>query len=162
MKNRGKPILFGLLFMVFNLVMVFIFGQITELTCSKSESNIVTCNAARNLLGILSISTRQFTDISNASVVSSCDDEGCTYRIVFATSKGSEPMTNYFSSGETKKVKIAREINDYIGSTSQTEELKLQDNSGLWAALMSFGFSLFGLYLIIVKGIFGPKSDQTT
>ena len=161
MKNRGKSILFGLLFMVVNLVMVFIFGQITELTCTKPESNLVKCTAERQLLGIVTVSTREFVGVNAAGLDSSCDEDGCTYRVILTTNKGQEPLTGYYSSGQNGKLKIVEGINDYAGTQKQTEPLNLQESSGLWAALMSFGFSLFGLYLIIVKGIFAPGGEET-
>jgi hypothetical protein len=158
-KNRVKAIMFGLLFMLINLVMVYIFGQITDLTCTKSEGNVTQCIAERSLLGVISISTREFVDVNDARIESNCDDEGCTYRVILTTTNGQQPLTNAYTSGESGKARLVNDINDYIDSPDRTEVLNMRDSGSLWAALMSFGLSLFGLYLIIVRGLFAPVGD---
>ena len=158
-KNCFKTILFGLLFMIISLVSIYIFGQVTHLTCNKDQNNAVQCEAEKKLIDIVSLSKRKFSNVTNAAVESSCDDDGCSYRVLLMTSEGQEPLTVYYSSGESAKQNMADQINVYAKSTGISEELTMQDNSGLWASLMSFAFMLVGLYLIIVRGIFAPAQE---
>ena len=155
MKNCGKAILIGLAFVGMGLVFVFVFGQITELSCEKPKVNVTQCTLERKFLGILTVSTKEFSDINDAWVESSCDDEGCTYRVMLLTSMGQQPMTGYYSSGESVKVRMAREINQYIQS-EDFAPVFMSDKSGMFFALFALIFVLVGLYIIIMKGIIQP------
>jgi len=155
MKDRMKTILFGLGFVVLGMVFVFVFGQITEFRCEKPKVNVTQCTLDRKFLGILSVSQKEFADVNDAWVESSCDDDGCTYRVALLTSEGQQPMTGYYSSGESAKANMAREINNYIGSEDDAP-IFLTEKSGLFFALFALVFVFIGLYLIIIKGIVQP------
>jgi hypothetical protein len=149
-KKTGKPIFLGVLFILISVVFIYIFGQVTKLTCNKPQPKVVRCVSEKQLFGFFTISTKVFEDVNRADVETSCDDEGCTYRVLLMTVDGQQPMTGYFSSGQGSKQNTAYQINTYIDSMESRETLKIQENSGLWAALLSFAFLLFGINRIII------------
>jgi hypothetical protein len=159
MKNRTKNILYGVLIIIVGLVFVYIFGKVTDMTCSHPEPAVTRCVVEEQLLGVMTVSQKTFSDVNNAKVQSNCDDDGCTYRVALTTTSGQEPLTGYYTSGLPAKENTASQINSYI-STGSEEELVINENSGLFAALFSSAFVLLGLYMIIVKGIFNPAESK--
>ena len=155
MTSRAQMILFGLLFMAVGAVMVFLFGQTTELRCSKPETRVTTCELKRKLLGLVTISTKELQDVNNAFLDESCDDDGCTYRVVLLAGTNKVPMTGYYSSGWKAKREKADQITQYVRLESE-EPLLVKEQSGMFGALFSFAFVLVGLYVVIVKGLFNP------
>ena len=155
MGDRAKSILFGLVFMVIGLVFVFVFGQISELQCEKPQLYVTQCFLELKFLGIFPVSTRTFLDVNDAWVETSCDDDGCSYRVMLLTSDGQQPLTNYYSSGYDAQEDMAWEINNYIQSEEDVP-LFMTEKSGLFFALFASVFVLVGLYFIIVKGLIAP------
>ncbi len=156
MKDRAKSILFGLVFLILGLVFMFVFGQVSELRCEKPQLYVVQCSLEQKFLGIFHVSAKSFLDVNDAWVETSCDDDGCSYRVVLLTSDGQQPMTNYYSSGLSDKEDMAWEINSYIQAEGNAS-LFLTEKSGLFPALFSMVFVLVGLYQMIVKGLLQPK-----
>jgi hypothetical protein len=89
-------------------------------------------------------------------VETSCDEDGCSYRVVLLTSNGQQPLTNYYSSDYSAREEMTWEINSYIQSEDNTP-LFLTEKSGLIPALFSLIFVLVGLYQTIVKGLIQPE-----
>lgn len=159
MKMDIKSLLFGLFFMVMGLVFMFIFGQVTDLTCAKTLGGKTECATEVKFLGVFMLSSNSFRDVYRADVEESCDAEGCSYRVVLTTIEGQQPLTSYYTSNWSGKEEIAVRINDYVGTTSNREPLTLQENSGLWASLLSWAFVLVGVYQMIVNGLIKPNQD---
>jgi hypothetical protein len=156
MKDRAKSILFGLVVLILGLVFMFIFGQISELRCEKPQLYVVECALDQKFLGIIPVSSKTFLDVNNAWVETSCDEDGCSYRVVLLTSNGQQPLTNYYSSDYGAREEMTWEINSYIQSEDNTP-LFLTEKSGLIPALFSLIFVLVGLYQMIVKGLIQPE-----
>jgi hypothetical protein len=108
-------------------------------------------------LGVFTLSTREFKDVYRADVEESCDDEGCNYRVLLTTLEGEQPLTSYYTSGWSGKEETATQINTFIRTSSNRGTLSLQENSGLWASLLSLVFVLVGVYQIIVQGLIKPN-----
>lgn len=159
MKTDTKSILIGLFFMVIGLVFMFIFGQVTDLSCTKNAAGRAECSTEVKFLGVFTLSSSAFKDVYRSEVEESCDDEGCNYRVILTTIEGQRPLTAYYTSDWSGKEKIAAEINDYIGASAGRESLSIQENSGLWASLLSLAFALIGLYQMIVNGLIKPNQD---
>lgn len=157
MKADSKSIIIGLVFMVLGIFFMFIFGQVTDLTCVKTESGKTECTKVVNFLGVIPLSSRGFRDVYRAEVEESCDDEGCSYRVNLITIDGERPLTSYYTSGWASKEEIAGQINTFIGSNLNRGALSIQDKSGLWASLLSLVFLLVGLYQLILKGLIQPN-----
>ena len=160
MKTDIKSLLFGLVFMVMGLVFMFIFGQVTDLTCAKTPEGKTECTTEVKFLGVFTLSSNNFRDVYRADVEESCDDEGCSYRVVLTTIEGQQPLTSYYMSNWSGREKIAARINGYVGTASSREPLALQENSGLWASLFSLIFVLVGVYQMIVNGLIKPNQDS--
>ncbi|HCU58067.1 MAG TPA: hypothetical protein DF984_07605 [Anaerolineaceae bacterium] len=156
-KDRVKSILFGLVFLIIGLVFMFVFGQISELRCEKPQLYVVQCSLEQKFLGVFPVSSKTFLDVNDAWVETSCDDDGCSYRVVLLTSDGQQPMTPYYSSGLGAREDMAWEINSYIQAEG-TAPLFLTEKSGLFFALFAMIFVLVGLYQMIVKGILQPRA----
>ena len=159
MKTDLKSLIIGLVFMVMGLVFMFIFGQVTDLSCSKTPEGKTECATEVKFLGVFTLSSNHFWDVYRADVEESCDDEGCNYRVVLTTIEGQQPLTSYYTSNWSAKDRIAAQINDYVGMTADREPLTLQENSGLWASLFSLVFVLVGVYQMIVNGLIKPNQD---
>ena len=157
MKADRKSILFGLVFMIMGIFFMFVFGQVTDLSCEKTETGKIECSKGVKFLGVIPLSNSEFRDVYRADVEESCDDDGCSYRVVLTTIDGELPLTSYFTSGWAGKEEIAGQINAFIGSNLNRETLSIQENSGLWASLFSMVFLLVGLYQLIPKGLIQPN-----
>ncbi len=112
MKTAIKSLLFGLVFMVMGLVFMFIFGQVTDLTCAKTLEGKPECAMEVKFLGGFTLSSNEVRDVTRADVEESCDDEGCSYRVVLTTIEGQQPLTSYDTSDWSGKEEIAARIND--------------------------------------------------
>ncbi len=157
MKFDKKSILFGLIFMVMGIVFMFIFGQTTDLTCSKTDTGTTKCTTEVKFLGLISLSTNEFQDVYRAEVEESCDDEGCSYRVVLTTTDGERPLTSFYSSGWAGKDKMAGQINTFIGSNLNRGTLFIREQSGMWASLLAMVFLFVGLYQLVLKGLIQPN-----
>ena len=136
---------------------MFIFGQTTDLTCAKTEAGTTVCSKEVTFLGVIPLSSNDFREVYRAEVEESCDDEGCSYRIVLTTIDGTRPLTSVYTSNWLGKNEMAAQINTFIGSNNNRGELALQEKSGLWASLLSMVFLLVGLYQLLLKGLIQPN-----
>jgi hypothetical protein len=157
MKADPKSILFGLVFMVLGIFFMFIFGQVAELSCTKTAAGETECSKVVKFLGVIPLSSSEFRDVYRAEVEENCDDDGCSYRVVLTSIDGERPLTSYYSSGWDSKQELAGRINAFIGSNVSGGTLSIQENSGLWASLLSLVFLLVGLYQLILKGLIQPN-----
>ena len=159
MKIDWKSILFGLVFVIMGIFFMFIFGQVTDLSCTKTETGKTECSTVVKFLGIFPLSSNEFHDVYRAEVEESCDDEGCSYRVMLTTIDGARPLTSYYTSGWDSKQEIAGQINAFIGSNATRGTLSLQEDSGLWASLLSMVFLLVGMYQLILNGLIQPNQE---
>jgi len=160
MKADLKSILFGLVFIVLGIFFMFIFGQVTDLSCSKTAAGRTQCVKGVKFLGVIPLSSSEFRDVYRAEVEESCDDDGCSYRVVLTSMDGERPLTSYYTSGWDSKQELAGQINAFIGSNMNGGTLSLQESSGLWASLLSLIFLLVGLYQLILKGLIQPNQEM--
>ena len=159
MKADKKSILVGLVFMVLGIFFMFVFGQTTDLTCTKTETGQTECTKEVKFLSVLPMSTGEFRDVYRAEVEESCDDDGCSYRIVLTTIDGERPLTGYYTSDWSSKNEMAEQINTFIRSNNIRGELSVQEQSGLWASLFSLVFVLVGLYQLLLNGLIKPNQE---
>lgn len=143
--------------MVMGLVFMFIFGQVSDLSCTKNLNGRAACNMDVKFLGVFTLSTREFKDVYRADVEESCDEDGCNYRVLLTTIEGEQPLTSYYTSNWSGKEQTATQINDFIQSSTNRGTLSIQENSGLWASLLSLVFVLVGVYQIVVQGLIKPN-----
>lgn len=157
MKTDKKSILIGLMFMIIGIFFMFIFGQTTDLSCAKNDVGKTECTKTVKFLGVVPLSTGEFRDVYRAEVEESCDEDGCSYRVVLMTIDGQRPMTSYYTSDWSGKEQIAAQINTFIGATANRGPFFIQEQSGLWPSLFSMIFVLVGLYQLILKGLIQPN-----
>jgi hypothetical protein len=143
--------------MVMGLFFMFIFGQVTDLSCARNSDGRTACSTEVKFLGVFTLSTREFKDVYRADVQESCDDEGCNYRVLLTTLEGEQPLTSYYTSSWSGKEETAAQINNFIQDSSNRGILSIQENSGLWASLLSLVFVLSGLYQIVFQGLIKPN-----
>jgi hypothetical protein len=151
--RRVKGLVFGLIFVVIGLVVVFFFARVTELECSRPEPSTVQCVKESKWLGVVSMSKETIHNVRGAEVDESCDDDGCTYRVRVIADRGSVPLTEYYSSGWGAKEKTADQINTYV-ARGGNEALTVSDGSVILGVLIGGVFAVAGL-IAAVAGVLG-------
>jgi hypothetical protein len=95
-------------------------------------------------------------EVRGASVEESCDDDGCTYRVVVQTSRGAKALTSYRSSGYRSKQEVADKINRFVNSPAE-QTLNLKVSSGLLGILLPLIFIAAGPVLTVNRILKGPR-----
>ena len=82
-------------------------------------------------MGLVKLTDRPLRQVHSAWVDESCDDDGCTYRVVLETDQGQLPMGTAYSSGSTSKQEQADQVNAFVKDDS-IRQVKIQAGGGLW------------------------------
>jgi hypothetical protein len=139
---------FGIVFALFGIAFLYLFGQGTTLICAHVESNRIDCTKQVTWMGRPIKETQHIGQLRGAYVQDNCDEDGCTYRVELRTADGTVPLTSVYSSGLEKKRSTADRINAFVDSREGT--LTLQESASWIAILVSGAFLIVGLAVIIL------------
>ena len=150
MQGYFKFFVFGLVFTGFGLGFLLIGAYRTDLTCARVDYDQVNCTIQSSWLGYFPQPPRTALDVTEAYVQETCDSDGCTYRVEFATPSEYVPLNNVYSSGYSDKDATANAINNFILGSS-TDELSMRTDLGMgWFILIPVLFTLIGLFVLAV------------
>lgn len=135
----------SIIFVGLGLLFSYLLGIVTTLECSRLES-AQTCNLERSWMGLVKLTDRPLRQVHSAWVEESCDDDGCTYRVVLETDQGQLPLGTAYSSGSASKQDKADQVNAFVENASITQ-VKVQDGGGLWM-LFPLIFIAVGLVMV--------------
>jgi hypothetical protein len=119
---RGQP-LFGLIFILAGLGVLYMFGQTTQMTCTHTTTHQADCTLQIRALGLIPLRTAQVEGVRGARVTQSCSDSAsnCTYRVELLQGRSSTPLTAFYSSGKSDKLALADRINSSLQDDSRKE-----------------------------------------
>jgi preprotein translocase subunit SecF len=144
-------ILIGFMLAAVGLFTSYYVGRSAQLHCERTGANQVACSITQKVLGIQPLSERQVNLIQRAVVDESFDSNGdATYRVVFNTPNGREPLTKSFSSDYAPKADLVQQVNKFI-DTDQGSVLEVQEKIAWWIWLIFFGFTGLGVGMMLVS-----------
>lgn len=156
MRHMLSSIFWGFFVSALGLVFLYFFGQIVTLDCSRAEGRPVTCVKESRFLGVLDLGEEGMGEVRGAFVDESCDDEGCTFRVVLETSRGTKPLTSYRSSGYRDKQEVADKINQFVNTPAE-QALNLKVSAGFLGILIPLIFVGVGPVITVRRILRGPR-----
>lgn len=156
MRHFLSSIFWGFFVSAMGFGALYLFGQVVTLECSRAAGRPATCVKESRLLGLLDMGEEGMGEVRGASVEESCDDEGCTYRVVVQTSRGAKPLTSYRSSGYRDKQEVADKINRFVSSPAE-RTLNLKVSTGLLGIMLPLIFIAAGPLLTVNRIVKGPR-----
>jgi hypothetical protein len=136
------------------LVFIYLVGQKTHLSCTRSSENKVNCAINSVWMGSIAVSSREVSEVRNAYVESHYDDEedSTTYRVVLRGKQGDVPVSRAFSSGNIEKNELANDINAFIKNQTITEvEFAYKSAGSIISAIVLGVFLALGIGRTITK-----------
>jgi hypothetical protein len=149
-KQILKSAVWGMVFTGAGILVFFLFGRTTTLSCDRGPKNQITCIRSENLLGIFDFKDEHISSLENAWVSESCDDDGCTYRVELDAARGTFHFTGYTSSGYRSKEDMANQINTFIHSSSE-KTLEIETSAGFVGLFLPVFFIIVGLILTFTQ-----------
>jgi hypothetical protein len=156
MKHLLTSIFWGCLISAIGFGALYVFGQVVVLDCSRAVGRPVTCLKESRFMGIVTVGEEGLGEVTGAYVEENCDDDGCTYRVVLNTSRGSKPLTMYRSSGHRDKQSVADQINTYISAGAE-DDLHIQVSSGFFGFLFPLALIVAGPVVTVGRILRGPR-----
>ncbi len=145
-----RMIIFGLVFSLSGLAVVFSFGRLNTLSCVQGDP--VSCTLTQESL--FTNTTIRIRDLKGAEIREHDSDESTTYQVLLMTEGGKLGLTSYSSSGYWQKRKQVDEINAFIQSSQPVLEIRQDDRL--------FGYSIGGLFFMCGLVIMGKVFDSLT
>lgn len=146
---RGSPV-FGLVVILMGFLILYFFGQTSQLVCSRQVDKTVNCSLKISVMGLIPIHSTEVRGIQSARVGQrDCSGTNCYYRVELLQANGLTPFTSYYSSGQTDKQVLADQINRALQDGSQQNfsvGIPLNLNTPLFALL----FVVMGIYFMFV------------
>jgi hypothetical protein len=141
--------LFGGLFLITGIVVLFLLAQTRTIECTRLEPQLVQCDIETSFLG-LPLNMRRINGFQFAFVAESPGSDGEeTYQVVLTSLAGETPLTAYFSSGYEDKQGIADQLNGFVADQSP-EAITVRDRPGFFNYLFGLIFMGLGVLLIII------------
>lgn len=139
----------GLVFFTAGLAVMLFLGQKVTLTCARSLPPPGFCT----LRSANMVSAREtiipIPELRGAAIDVSQGEDGDTYRVLLQTTRGSLPMTSYYSSGLSAKQLAVDKVNSFLMyDTMQSLSIKADDR--IWIAIFSGIFAGSGALLLIL------------
>jgi hypothetical protein len=134
----------SVIFVGVGLLVLYLVGQTATLKCIRAGETQSQCTLTTTWMKLSRLKEVTFSPLVSATTEESCDDDGCTYRVLLLSSTGSLPLTSVYSSGYESKQKIADQINAYVQNTDQ-KSLEIETNSGFWI-IAPFVFIVIGIF----------------
>jgi hypothetical protein len=110
---RGSPV-FGLIFVLAGCLVLYLFGQVPQLSCTRPDANNLNCVLKTSLLGLYPLRTAEVDGLQKARVGQDCTGTDCTYRVELVRTDGVTPMTSFYSNGLLDKQTTSKKINGFI------------------------------------------------
>ena len=149
----------GFLLFSTGLAAMYFIGKVSNLSCTRTEQVGIKCSLITTWMDLTQLSDKPLATLNSAYIEDSCDEDGCTYRVVLSTSREDLPLTTSYSSGITDKQQKVDQILSFLADNNQTN-LQISDGGGLFLAFPLF-FTGAGLYLCVTSLIklFKGKSE---
>lgn len=141
-----QPVL-GLIFLAAGFFTLYLLGQVVTLTCERDDANRPNCVLITTWMEWRELRVRPLPQLSTAYVDESCDEDGCTYRVMLSTNFGDLPLTSAYSSGRTEKERKAQQIIAYLRDDTQPT-LTMTERQGL-LLLVPLAFLVLGLTMSV-------------
>ena len=135
----------GCLLIGAGLAALYFVGQVTTLACSREQANRPNCAMITSWMNLTELSQRPVPQLTTAYIQDSCDEDGCTYRVMLSSSFGDLPFSKIYSSGMADKQYKVDQIKVFIQDSSQTN-LAISEGSGLFI-IIPLIFIGVGVYL---------------
>jgi hypothetical protein len=129
----------GFLLFGAGLVAMYFIGQVSNLSCTRNVETEVKCSLVTTWMGLTQLSDKPLAKLNSAYVQESCDEDGCTYRVMLSTLREDLPLISSYSSGITDKQRKVDQILSFLSDDSQPN-LQVADGGGL--------FILFPLFFL--------------
>ncbi len=153
-------LILAFVFVAVGLGTAYLLGQVHSLSCQRIGER-QNCRIDVSWMGVLPLRHQILSPLQGAWVDESCDEDGCTYRVVLRTGSGDIPLGVGYSSGLKSKEDMVETIQTFVKNPSQPE-LTVQTGGGLWMAF-PLVFFVVGLWLGIAPVIssFLPSHEET-
>ena len=140
------PMLGFLLFSA-GLLALYFLGQVNTLSCTRSVQVEIKCSLVTTWMDLTQLADKPLAPLSSAYLDESCDEDGCTYRVMLRTAREDLPLISSYSSGSIDKQIKVDQILAFLADRSQAS-LKISDGGGLFI-LIPLGFAGVGLWMCI-------------
>ncbi|BAJ64561.1 MULTISPECIES: hypothetical protein [Anaerolinea] len=138
------PFILAFVFVAAGLGTAYLLGQVHTLTCERTAER-QNCRIDVSWMGILPLRHQTLPRLEGAWVDESCDEDGCTYRVVLQTVSADFPLGVGYSSGKASKEEIVQKIQAFVKNPAQPV-LEVKTGGGLWI-LFPLVFLLTGFWL---------------
>ena len=125
------------------LLFFFLIGQTSILRCARVENNQVDCTLTTTWMKLRTLRERQIEQLQAAQVETDCDDDGCTYRVLIATTGYELPLSEAYTSDEGEHRALAKKINDFLKDPNQ-RSLEVETGGG-WMTMIPVLFIAVGV-----------------
>lgn len=136
----------ALIFVGVGLLISFLLGQVSTLTCNRVE-DADRCVLRVNWMGLSPLRETRIEGLQGAQVEESCDEDGCTYRVVLVTTRQTLPFETAYTSDKTDKEATAAQIDAFV-KDRQISTLEVSTGGGLWLIIPVI-FIALGIYMAI-------------
>jgi hypothetical protein len=121
--KKGISLAGLVILLVLGLLFVLLVGQKKHVVCTRVGDNVADCEIKTVWMESVTISSREASGVCNAYVDSNYDseDNSTTYRVMLTAKDNDVPVSRAYSSGNTKKMELAKGINDFIKYSNDTE-----------------------------------------
>jgi len=150
---RGS-LTFGLIFVLVGLLILYLFGQTSQLVCNRQADQTVKCSLTISVIGLILIHSAEVSGVQSARVGQDCSGTNCSYRVELLQANGLTPLTSYYSGGQTDKLVIADRINRALQDGSQ-QSFSVSTSLNLLVPLCAVLFAGVGVY-----GMFVPLRQR--
>lgn len=149
--DRTAILIMGLGFSLIGALSIFVFGQVSELNCTRQNSDAPACTLTYS--GVMGSFRQSIGSLRGARVEDNCDEDDCAYRVQIETSSGFYPLTDYYSSGS--KAGMVNRIHAFLNNPVEQNLYIVEDSRWL---IYPFGgvFGVLGLW--ILANIFNSTS----
>jgi hypothetical protein len=120
----------AVLFVGIGLLTAFLLGKVSTFSCARAD-DADRCVLRQNWMGIAPLKETRIEDLQGAQVETSCDDDGCTYRVLILTARQNFPLIAAYSSGQQSKERMVDQINAFVKDRS-IPSLEVRDGGGFW------------------------------
>lgn len=139
----------GFLLLGAGLLFMYWLGQVNTLTCRRELQSGMQCHLVTTWMELVELDDRPLAPLSAAYVDESCDEDGCTYRVLLSTARADLPLIDSYSSGITDKQLKVDQIQAFLTDANQTE-LKIKDGGGFFI-IIPVAFAGAGLWMCITS-----------
>lgn len=139
----------GFLLFSAGLITLYLVGRVSTLSCARNEPGEPQCALITTWMGMTQLSDKPLATLSSAFVDESCDEDGCTYRVMLRTAREDLPLISSYSSGRTDKQMKVDQVLSFLADSSQ-KSLQITDGGGLFV-LIPVAFAGVGLWMCVTS-----------